>query len=240
MPDARMTGPCGHPTRNSAARDGICRNPAGFRTDHFGEGYCFLHGGGAGTEMTHGRYSTLYDTPIGKALALHEQDPDPLNMMSDLAAARAIFENFVMEYTERSAQLEAWFESYTGYKLTPERIQALDYILHDYNSLAPEAERSAITQEMYTIARKFVDKILPMVNKPPRPHTIIDISDAMRHLDTISKMVQRIEETRARNAISQKDFFRVMSEMGRVVNFYVADEKVKEAIHREWLSIKIT
>jgi hypothetical protein len=241
MPDARMTGPCGHPTRNAAARDGICRNPAGFRTDHFGPGYCFLHGGAAEntSNLTHGRYSKILKTDIGKAIAQHDLDPDPLNMLPELAAARAVFEEFIARYEEVSAQLEAWFESYTGYKLTPQRIVALDYILKDYESLSNPNERSDLTNGMFHLCREFVDKLLPMIDKPPRPHTILDISDAMRHLEAITKIVERIERVKAQNAISQKDFFRVMGEMGRVVNTVIQDEVLKQRIHREWLSIKI-
>jgi hypothetical protein len=240
----RLTGVCGHRNRSDQGIDDYCQNPAGFRTDHPGVGFCFHHGGasmGNGTSVTtHGRYSKLFNTEIGQLIEKHNKDEDPLNLLQDLAAARALFEDFVYRYEQHRAELTAWFEAYTGYKLTPERIEALDYIIKYYESLSRRQERSDVTQAQYELVREFVDKALGMLDKPLRPYHILDISDASNQLEKIGKMVERIEKIRAQNAISRKDLIRVITEMGRVVNVLVPDEETKQRIHREWLSIKLT
>jgi hypothetical protein len=80
----------------------------------------------------------------------------------------------------------------------------------------------------------------------PRPAQILDISYAYRLLSEITKIAKRIEDVRAQNAISRKDFIRLMQEMARVVvavvDKYVGPEDarhVKSEIDRRWLEIRL-
>lgn len=45
--------------------------------------------------------------------------------------------------------------------------------------------------------------------------TDIDVSDAMGHVEAITRIVKRIEDIRAQDAISRPEMIRVMTEMGR-------------------------
>jgi hypothetical protein len=68
---------------------------------------------------------------------------------------------------------------------------------------------------------------------------VLDLSDAVRHVDTITKIVERIERIRGENAISRSDLHRVISEMGRVVEAYVDDKRSQEKIREGWLAIRV-
>ena len=62
---------------------------------------------------------------------------------------------------------------------------------------------------------------------------------AQQFLTEISKIVKRIEDVRAKNAVSRRDLMRVITEMGRIVDTLVQDPKTKEQIRKQWLRIKV-
>jgi len=76
-----------------------------------------------------------------------------------------------------------------------------------------------------------------------KPRQILDISDAHRLAAEATKMVERIERIRSADAISRADLYRVMGEMGRIVEavleLYRVDPKAGEEIKRAWLAIRV-
>ena len=82
-----------------------------------------------------------------------------------------------------------------------------------------------------------------------RPTQVLDVADAYRILSEVTKIATRIEQNRASNAIARKDFFRILTEMGRSVEGVlrglekaVGEEKVDEALQKirdQWASIKL-
>lgn len=177
-------------TCNAKTRRGEpCQNEAGFGTDHLGQGRCKIHGGITRT-LTHGRYSLIKREAIRDLIAAHEADPDPLDCLPELAASRALFQDFIERYAEYSEALIAWHASFrTG-------------------------------------------------EGPAKPPQILDISDAYRLLDSISKQVERIEKTRAANAVSQADLFRIMGAMGLAVKAHASPE-VAARIQSAWDAIRV-
>jgi len=84
--------------------------------------------------------------------------------------------------------------------------------------------------------------------RPPagRPAQILDLSDAYRLVSEVTKIIKRIEDIRAQNAISRSDFVRLMQEMARVVEAVVdrrADgdqrQAMKDEIKDRWLEIRL-
>lgn len=57
-------------------------------------------------------------------------------------------------------------------------------------------------------------------------------------LERSSKIVERTERIAAQNAISQPELFRIMREMGRVVEQYVPGEETRKRIGEAWLAIQ--
>lgn len=88
-----------------------CQRPAGWGTEHVGRGRCKLHGGM--TPVKHGRYSKVSRQRLRSLIESYEEDEDPLNVLPELAAARALFQDFVERYDEWRSALLAWHDSYS-------------------------------------------------------------------------------------------------------------------------------
>lgn len=99
---------CGAKTRAGTA----CQRPAGWGTDHAGEGRCKLHGGA--TPIKSGRYSKVNRERLGGLIAEYEADPDPLNVLPELGAARALFVDFIERYDEWREALLLWHASFNA------------------------------------------------------------------------------------------------------------------------------
>lgn len=88
-----------------------CRHPAGFRTDHPGEGRCYLHGG-ATPPKTHGRYSKITRTRIKDLIEEFAADENPSDLLPELHLLRALVVDYVERYDELTDALIAWHESW--------------------------------------------------------------------------------------------------------------------------------
>lgn len=95
---ARAT--CGAMSRNGEP----CQHPAGFRTQHPGEGRCYLHGGmsprGADSpSFKHGnrsRYTAVLKTQLAEKLDLLENH-DPVDIVDELQLQRALLLDFIAD-----------------------------------------------------------------------------------------------------------------------------------------------
>ncbi|KKM87327.1 hypothetical protein LCGC14_1269970 [marine sediment metagenome] len=75
---------------------GPCGLDAGWKTDHPGEGKCTLHGGSVtGRPVIHGRYSVKHKQELQDKMQEFLEDPQPGNLMSELALQRAMLQDFV-------------------------------------------------------------------------------------------------------------------------------------------------
>lgn len=231
------TGPtCGAKTRSGAP----CRYPAGFKTDHLGQGKCRLHGGA--TPIKHGRYSTITRTRIRDLIAEHEADPDPLNILPEIAALRALFSDFIERYDENTEALIAWHESWslTRRPLPEDKLMAFQAIVDEWEiSLAEKGEDATDKQkEDVETARKFL-ALLRGGDAAAKPRTVLDIADAYRVLGEIGRMVERIEKARSANAISRPELNRLMQEMWRSVDARIADQAIKDSIKEDWMRVAL-
>jgi hypothetical protein len=81
---------------------------------HVGEGKCWMHGGvkEGDARVKHYRYSSIRRERIAELIAEHQRDPDPLNILPEIAALRALFQEFVERYDENTEALLAWHASF--------------------------------------------------------------------------------------------------------------------------------
>ena len=90
-----MKAKCGAKKRKS----GTCRQPAGWGTDHPGEGRCKLHGGASVRGVDHPNFKTgLYSRYLPDAIQQKVQtflDADPLELISEMALLRALLAEYV-------------------------------------------------------------------------------------------------------------------------------------------------
>lgn len=114
-------------------QEGVCTRPAGWGTDHPGQGRCKLHGGA--NPVRHARYSTINRPRIAELIEGFEADPNPLDMTPELAACRALFQDYIERYDAYTEALKAWHASYDGDKPTAKPRQILD-IADAYKILA--------------------------------------------------------------------------------------------------------
>lgn len=89
----------------------------------------------------------------------------------------------------------------------------------------------------YTEAREALFAWLRDPGGLPRPDRVPDIAEAGPLLDDISKAVARLQKVRSDQAISRGEFYRMMTQMGQVVNFCVDDPDVKRRIHDGWMEM---
>jgi hypothetical protein len=105
---------------------GHCTNKAGFKTDHVGQGRCYLHGGRS--PVKHGRYSTIQRDDLRAAIAEFEADPDPMNLMPELVAMRGLFRIFIEKGEPDLAEAGRLLAEATKIVERQERIQNADAI----------------------------------------------------------------------------------------------------------------
>lgn len=97
-----------HPTQpakpdhfcNAETRDGSpCRNRAGYKTDHPGEGRCHLHGGS--TPVQHGLYSKLSRYDLGDRIQELREDPQLTDLREQIAVQSAMIERYLKEIADQ-------------------------------------------------------------------------------------------------------------------------------------------
>ena len=99
-------------TAKSKSTQRRCENPA-----VSGYNVCRHHGAGNKdnpnqSAIKHGRYSRFKSIAIASLIAEYEADSDPLNIMPELAAARALFQDFTDRYDEWRDAFIIWSKSY--------------------------------------------------------------------------------------------------------------------------------
>ena len=72
--------------------DGTCSLPAGWGTEHTGEGRCKLHGGAGGRPVEHGRYSTKKQN-LQEKLEQYRTEDSPGELWEELALLRALLQD---------------------------------------------------------------------------------------------------------------------------------------------------
>lgn len=110
---------CFRPKKDGSGE--MCENDAGFGTDHLGWGACKFHGGNNGryvsnTRITHGKYAVKTRHRLSDQIDnyLSQDRSVMLDLTEQLAATRAIFDEFLTEYPEPSAEnYGIWFHRYT-------------------------------------------------------------------------------------------------------------------------------
>lgn len=98
---------CGAPNKRG---NGTCKQTAGSRTDHPGQGRCWLHGGRS--PIKHGRYSTITRPRIKELLAQLEDDPDPMDLLPEVRLLRALVMDYVERYDKLTEAVLDWHESW--------------------------------------------------------------------------------------------------------------------------------
>ena len=92
-----MAKTCGAKNRSG----GTCQLSAGWGTDHNGVGRCKFHGGKS--LVKHGRRSTVLSTRVQEAIEEAKANPDPWNVLPELAKARGILNVWLEDFGKLDA-----------------------------------------------------------------------------------------------------------------------------------------
>lgn len=231
-------GTCGARTKG---RVGFCSKPAGWRTDHEGQGKCYLHGGA--TPIKHGRYSTIKRPEIRALIEQYEADDNPLNIFPELAAARAFLHDFIERYDEWREAIIGWHVSWGAAKkpLPEDKLAAFTAVVDEWeNDLYTNTPEDEVTERQKTDleqARSFLSLLTGDLNES-RPRQVLDISDAVRHADTITKIVERIEKIRS-SGFTYEQIKRFLFEVDRVLAARITDIPLLEQMRDEILAIRV-
>ena len=203
----RERGKCGY-----IKKDGTpCKLPAGSGTQHKGEGCCRRHGGNGGRPATTGerigegkykRYDVL-TSPVLRALADHfEADPDPLNLLSEVALLRGLITNFANEYGEYMPALLAWHASFDADHRSASRAYFAEWVAK---------LKTAVKEEMSWQDDRAVDEILEEVELPkrpypldhcPRPRKVVDLIQLGKFIVDVGTLADKIQKARENASIS--------------------------------------
>lgn len=102
-----LKGPfCGAKRRR---RDTVCKLPAGFRTDHPGQGRCYLHGGASKVTST-GRYSKIIHHTLAEKLEeLSLCEKNVMDLAPEAELLRTLVADYINRYDDFVDALLAWY-----------------------------------------------------------------------------------------------------------------------------------
>lgn len=228
----------------NSKRAKYCRARAGQGTDHPGVGRC--RWGGGATPVKHGLFSTIEREDLRQLMAHHAANPDPLNLLPDLAKLRALADDFINRHERITAALLAWHESYRGAErpLPELALQAVQDLIDELEArIGPVPDEPPVRMEpepqphggwlrrdrvdegdadelRIHHSMRIVRKLLEDLRRPAddgKPRQLPDIADAYRILGEVGRMVARVERVNREGFISRPTFARVLDSFGRVV-----------------------
>lgn len=226
----------------NAKRLKYCGARAGFGTDHVGSGRCKHHGGSS--LVTHGqrrRYDLTAAPRLNALIEQYQNDPEPLNILSELATARALMHDWLDRYTTFSAALIAWYDTWEGryIPISEQEKAGLLGVLDEYEILIRDRQYEPTDHQLESLelARSAVSFL--STQQEPKPRQILDVSDAMRHVDTISKVITRAEQIRAQGTVSIDRLRMFLLALDRGIEIEVADTVLRDRVRRMIHGIRV-
>lgn len=220
----------------NSKRNKYCRSKAGHGTLHLGEGRCRTHEGRPITTASRIRYTDVGHRTIGDLVRKFQEDPDPLNMLDELAMARAILVDFIERHSAFTEALLDWHESFklTKQPMSEEDASGYERVITEYAIMLRESGKYTDLQITdCTRAERFIQAYRkPVAEK--RPRKVVEIIEVTKVIDTIVKIVSRLTE---RSTISEAELSRVISGMSRVVDVIVTDPEQRKKVREGWVQL---
>lgn len=163
---------CGAQKRSG---EGMCHQPAGWGTDHPGKGRCKFHGGA--TPVKHGRYSKIERDEISELIAEFEDEDDPLDIMPELAASRALLTDFIERYDTFKTAVIQWYEDNDE---KPKQILDISDGIRFLEKVTKMAHRERRLQQENAVSRDELKRVL--VEMARTVETEIDDQDTINRI----------------------------------------------------------
>ena len=172
---------CGAKTRSG----GTCQHPAGFGTDHLGQGRCKFHGGC--NPIRHGRYSKIQRPRIQQLLSELENDPDPLDLVPEANLIRAVVVDFGERFDELVEALTAWNEAEFAEaeaqerKARPQPIPQFQEIAQLAESVSRVVERAQKVREKSSLSLETLQRVMSAMGATVAKH--VEDPDTLRAIE---------------------------------------------------------
>lgn len=218
-------------------REKYCKRPAGDQTDHPGIGRCYHHHGRPVKSGVSIRYSDLQHRTLGDLFEKFANDPDPTNLLPDLALARSMLQDGIQRHQEFTEQLDDWHASYRFKKLpiSPEDADSFRRVVDEWaiNILDDGADPTDLQIQDAARAKRYIAALERPVDQG-RPRKPVDMLEFVRVIDTIGRLVDRLDK---RNVISEPELNRILVGMKMVVEFIVTDPEQQRQIREGWMRV---
>lgn len=183
---------CGATTKSSGRP---CSKAAGWRTDHPGQGRCYLHGGRS--RIKHGRYSTVQRARVSEILDELAEDPDPLDLLPEVELLRAMVLDYVERHDALTDAVIFWHESYHNGENEPKPRQMPDILsvgkfIKEIGSLVETIHKQ---RQAGTITYATLDRVLEQVGvelTAAAGEAIADAAVRQRFLDVAERRIGSI------------------------------------------------
>lgn len=201
---------------------------------------CKFHGAGGkkpgGAPITNGYGANVELDRLKDLLERCQNLPDPLSLYEDLALQRTLFLDFINRYAENQEALLAWHKSWQMHQSIPENCYSeLEELIDEFEARGTATDRQ---DELIAKGRDFLLKARDL-SRLSKPRQILDISDGIRQLDSIGKMVERIRKLEFMEAIPRSLFTHVITNFTQVVQAHVHDEDTLIKIKHGWESVSL-
>jgi hypothetical protein len=154
---------CGAKTRQGTA----CQRPAGWGTQHVGQGRCKLHGGNAGRPVEHGRYSVTRRRSLQEKIAVFYNDPATGDLRSELALLRALLQDYLDRWVDAD-------DSVIAGRSIGHVFEMVDAIGKMVERIAKILATTALTQaELQLLQVTLIDAITEFIPEPERQRAFI-------------------------------------------------------------------
>ena len=162
---------------------GYCRQPAGWRTDHPGQGRCRKHGGNTvkGT-ITHGWYSNITHTRVKDILSgLAKIEADAMDLLPEVHLLRAMTVDYINRYDEFQEALMAWYTDPDS-NSRPRRIMDIQDASHLIESISRVAQRLHQIQSEGSISLETFKRVTEQMGMVVARHVLDPVTlNAIEH-----------------------------------------------------------
>lgn len=126
-----------------------CRNPAGYKTDHFGQGRCSFHGGKSKRGIHHynfktGKYCEVMPDHLVEHYEKLMEDGDLLSLREDVGVMTSLVMDAFRDMKEN------YYSSVQYFKLMKRGFQELDLLLKSYSDEVPDSLVNKLNEIKFT------------------------------------------------------------------------------------------
>lgn len=224
------TPTCGAKTRSGRP----CKNVAGYKTDHVGDGRCHLHGGAK--PIKHGRYSSINRPRIKDLLEQFEDDPSPLDLLPEVKLLRALVTDYIERWDHYTDLTFRWDGLYTS----AYREAVNDWREEMIALLEDGGYENVVSDELPPVPD-------PRDYAPEKPKQLLDLTAAAGLVDKVGAMVDRIEKHKREGSVTLETLNRVLEQLGVEVVHALTEEVpdaatralVLQNVERRWHTIRL-